>query len=577
MKSIKVKLALSFSLLLSGTIVGLCSYGYITAEKNMNKLATQQSTEKVQSDLKAFIAYIDQINGRLEIKNGKLVDIKGVQMEGYYKVVDRIDKDLHDQATIFRKDGDEFVRISTNIMQDDGGRVEGTNLDKNSEEYKKAIVGEEFTGPSEVLGKQYQSSYHPIKDTAGKVIGLLSVAVPMEDAMNMVNTSIKDMQKWFLIIGISSLFIAIAFVIVIGMKITSGLKRIVDFSKNIQELDVSKEVPKKITMLKDEVGQVGKALDIIVIKLSEFMRRTFKLSTDVTEYSEGLLVNMEQVSSTANEIADVIVQIAEGATKQAEETEAGVEKAVRLGECIEENKFLLEVLTTAMEEVENLRREGIDSIDVLSKESIESSKAASQIYEVITNTNSKAKEIAKASTMIQDIAEQTNLLALNAAIEAARAGESGKGFAVVADEVRKLAVQSGKFTEQIQKVIKELTKRTESAVETMDVMNGIIEHQSESVQEASNKFKGISESVDKSLNSLEKLSVSSTDMEKEKDDMLDIMSNLSAIAEENAASTEEVAASVEEQTSIINEFNESVGTLFNLATDMKSNLEKFKY
>jgi methyl-accepting chemotaxis protein len=498
-------------------------------------------------------------------------------MEGYYKVVDRIDKDLNDQATIFRKDGEEFVRISTNIMQDEGSRLEGSNLDKDSEEYKNALAGEEFIGPSEVLGKQYQSAYKPIKDTGGNVIGLLSVAVPMEDAMNTVNTSIKTMQTWFLIIGGTALLVAIAFVIAIGTSITSGLKQIVKFSMNIQKLDVSKDVPNKIMKLKDEVGQVGKALDVIVNNLKEFMQKTFKLSTNVSEYSEGLLVNIEQVSTTANEIANVVVQIAEGATKQARETEVGVLKASELGECIEENRTLLELLTTAMEEVESLRKEGLDSISVLSKESVESSKASSKIYEVISNTNSKAKEIEKASTMIRDIAEQTNLLALNAAIEAARAGESGKGFAVVADEVRKLAEQSSKFTDQIQKIIKELTKRTESAVETMDIMNEIIEHQSISVDETANKFKGISKSVDKSLDSLEKLSVSSMDMEKEKDDMLDIMNNLSAIAEQNAASTEEVAASVEEQTSIINEFNESVGTLVDLATDMKTNLEKFKY
>lgn len=577
MKSIKVKLALYFSLLLSIIILGLCIYGYKTALDNMNALADQQSTEKVKSDINAFNTYIKLTNGKLEMKNGKLVDTHGVDMKGYYKVVDTIEKDLKDQATMFVKNGDEFVRISTNIMQDDGTRLEGTNLEKDSEEYKMAIAGEPYNGSSEVMGQKFQSAYMPIKDTAGNVIGLLSVAVPMKDAMETVNNAITEMRKVYLVFGGGCLIAAIILVLIIGKSITGGLKKIVSFSRNIQELDVSKDVPKKLVLLKDEVGQVAKALDMIVNNLKEFMQKTFKLSTDVTEYSQGLLNNIEKVSSTANEIANVVVQIADGASKQAKETEGGVEKAIRLGDCIEQNRSLLEILTTAMEEVESLRKEGLESVNVLSRESKESSNASSQIYEVITNTNIKAKEIEKASTMIQDIAEQTNLLALNAAIEAARAGESGKGFAVVADEVRKLAEQSSKFTEQIRKIIKELTKRTESAVETMNVMNSVIEHQSESVSITADKFKGISKSVDKSLDSLEKLSISSMDMENEKDDMLDIMNNLSAIAEENAASTEQVAASVQEQTSIISEFNESVGTMVDLAKDMKTNIEKFKY
>ena len=193
------------------------------------------------------------------------------------------------------------------------------------------------------------------------------------------------------------------------------------------------------------------------------------------------------------------------------------------------------------------------------------------------NTNEKAMEIEKASKMIKKIAEQTNLLALNAAIEAARAGESGKGFAVVADEVRMLAEESNKFTGQIQKVIKELTDRTESAVETMDKMNDIVASQSKCVDNTAEKFNEILNKLDSSITGLSKIKISSTEMENQKEDLLEIMHNLSAIAEENAASTEEVAASAEEQSSIISEFKQAIDTLVELAVQMKKNIGKFKY
>jgi methyl-accepting chemotaxis protein len=72
--------------------------------------------------------------------------------------------------------------------------------------------------------------------------------------------------------------------------------------------------------------------------------------------------------------------------------------------------------------------------------------------------------------LISEIAEQTNLLALNAAIEAARAGEMGRGFAVVADEVRKLAERTHTATEEIGRIIADLSAQVDTMVnQTLDL------------------------------------------------------------------------------------------------------------
>ena len=79
--------------------------------------------------------------------------------------------------------------------------------------------------------------------------------------------------------------------------------------------------------------------------------------------------------------------------------------------------------------------------------------------------------------MLKDIAAQTNMLALNASIEAARAGDAGKGFAVVANEIRGLAEQSGKFTNEILKIIQELSDKSKEAVISIEQAAEIVKSQ----------------------------------------------------------------------------------------------------
>ncbi len=90
----------------------------------------------------------------------------------------------------------------------------------------------------------------------------------------------------------------------------------------------------------------------------------------------------------------------------------------------------------------------------------------------ITALAQAAQKIGDVIMLIRAIAGQTNLLALNATIEAARAGEAGRGFAVVASEVKSLAVQTGKATEDIAKLISAVQSSTGGAVDAIGRISG---------------------------------------------------------------------------------------------------------
>ena len=71
--------------------------------------------------------------------------------------------------------------------------------------------------------------------------------------------------------------------------------------------------------------------------------------------------------------------------------------------------------------------------------------------------------VGEAISLIGAIANQTKLLALNATIEAARAGDAGRGFAVVAAEVKLLARRTSDTAEDIEQLVREMTKAGENA------------------------------------------------------------------------------------------------------------------
>lgn len=88
-----------------------------------------------------------------------------------FDVVDGIRKDHQATATVFVKTGDEFVRVSTNVLTPEGKRGTGTQLARNAA-YDALSKGNQFCGPIDVLGTAFDACYNAIKDGSGKVIGV---------------------------------------------------------------------------------------------------------------------------------------------------------------------------------------------------------------------------------------------------------------------------------------------------------------------------------------------------------------------------------------------------------------------
>ena len=87
-----------------------------------------------------------------------------------FDVVDDVKKASGATATVFVKNGDDFTRVSTNVLTPEGKRGVGTNLAR-AKAFEAVNKGEQFCGQVDVLGTAFDACYNPIKDKGGKVIG----------------------------------------------------------------------------------------------------------------------------------------------------------------------------------------------------------------------------------------------------------------------------------------------------------------------------------------------------------------------------------------------------------------------
>ena len=177
---------------------------------------------------------------------------------------------------------------------------------------------------------------------------------------------------------------------------------------------------------------------------------------------------------------------------------------------------------------------------------------------------------------IEEINSQTNLLALNASIEAARAGEAGKGFAVVASQIQKLAEQSNASTKKIDDIIHMLLTDSENAVHTMEEVREVMHQQSEKVEQTKQVFGSVNQGIDQSISGMETISEHTRQLDHARENIVDTVQNLSAIAQENAASTEETNAVVMEIGGVMQQISGNAQELRRIADILEKNVETFK-
>lgn len=467
------------------------------------------------------------------------------------------------------------TRVMTSIKGADGKRSIGTTLD--NETVLKDVLQDgkgHFESDFEIAGKSYYVYYLPLYQTGSnsEIIGMIFVGSLSED----VDAGLFSMMTLLVIFVLVLLAIAAIIIYLVIDKITKSIGRCVNTLKQIADGDLTVAIENKDLQRSDEIGVLMHSTNDLKENLYNIIADIKKNSTMLMESSNSLAQVAKETESTVEQVEKAVGDIAEGATSQAHETQKASEDVIIMGDLITQTADEVQILndtanvmkhssdeaSTTFEELKSINQRSIDAIDI--------------IYEQTNTTNESALKIQEATHLITSIAEETNLLSLNASIEAARAGEQGRGFAVVAAQIQKLAEQSNESALRIEEIITSLINDSEKAVETMQEVKQIMDNQSKNVEKTEKLFDTVKNGISESFVKVESISGKTGDLDVSRVSIVDIVQNLTAVAEENAASTQETSAASAEVYATVANVSDAAASLKGIANDLEKNISIFR-
>ena len=560
----KVLVCSLLPLVLLGAIV------ILLAATIMKGAIIQQVENSLRGTATATQAAYDQNTGSyLETKNGDV-------WKGSYNIsqsdnlVDTIKEESGMEVTFFYGN----KRIMTSAKDKDGNRILQSEA---GEKIQKEVLGaghEYFSENVSIEGTMYYGYFTPVyqPDDKSTPIGMVFAGSPKQETFRSV---IKIISTIIAIV----VFVTIVCVIVVSIcasSITKALKVGIASVQQVSAGNLQLTISDKLARRKDEIGDLSRAIRKLQQELLGIISG-IKGSTDsLRDSSDSLEQTAHQTFHSIENVKETMDGITEGADRQAEDIKKASFNVNNMGNLLLETGQEAEDLGNGADSMKKASDHATEIVHQLRVISDEVHQAVETIAQQTKQTNASAQKIREASRFISEIAEETNLLALNASIEAARAGDAGKGFAVVASEIQKLAEQSNDSAKQIDDITNVLIQDSTHAVDTMQGVQKIMAVQSDKMQQTEKRFADVYQGVEKAIGGVGTISGRTESLDDSRSKVVDVVQNLSAIAEQNAASSQETSASVVEVSNTLANISDSAAGLKEIAYQLDQSVKKIK-
>lgn len=311
-------------------------------------------------------------------------------------------------------------------------------------------------------------------------------------------------------------------------------------------------------MVEDEIVLMQMNMNEMTTKLKNIISNVICVSKNVANSMDLLNEGADAISKSTSDISLAITEVSNGAVSTAEDTN----NATQIVSNIEENILGIKDSTENLSNAASNMNIAKDNVVSILSEFVEVNNSMKDNVNDTNNqiniTSKSVKEIQKFIEVIKNIASETNLLSLNAQIEASHAGVAGKGFSVVASKIGKLADQSKRSSEEIEETLNVLLENYDLIIQKMSTTNENIVSQNIKLAETRDNFSVLNNDINVTVDKIKEINIMIEELDASRKNLVDIITSLSAVSEENAASSEETTASVEELLAIISQMCEDI-------------------